>query len=419
MAANPVIKLFLSNYLDLSTVLQHIGDIITENPETLIEIIYNNSRIWVEILESIFRDKSFPYFRARIVPYDWIGLQSMIKLMKGIELMTPLSIKQIRDYYQRDYGIESKFAFPPFPGDYIAREITKELGKLQHTTWVSLDVAVTYKPDYGYLSKYLDIPLYSSGRPKTTMPFLGQLTNVVLETDMIRIDYGIFQYKSDFYAPILRYAEGMSRGGYYNSEAAIKSYCGTFYYIDLDEDRYLRLGNFRIFRNKYAAFMGMKESIPNEELQNLLEYNVFKLLLAFDDPTDEGRQSSLFSCAIVRVLYDEDSEDEDLENLSPEQQSLQRQLFYDFMIESKKIVSEDGRIWYDPETNRDYTGRYIDLLYADEDRFDQAICLMAKHLEIDCIILTHMVGKTRLVSELLDTRDRVESYGNIVRFSKD
>lgn len=417
MASKSTFEIKLSDFVDLSSLLNYIDKYFVDNPESFIKIIYNNSSIWVEILEYIFQKRTLPFFEVRIVPYEWDKLQNIIKLMNDIQRMTPVSIEQIRTQYQRDYGIIPKFAFPPMASDHVAREVLFGLTRMKEATWIPLDVAVTQKPDYGRLSKYLTIPTYSSGRPKTSMPFLGELKNVVLETDMLVVDYGIFQYGSDFYTPILRYAEGMSRGGYYEAEPQPKLYCGTFYYIDLDEDRYLRLGNFRIFRNKFAAYVGMKQSISEEDLHRLIDAKTMEELVSFEDPTDESRQSSLFANAIVKVADDPDNEP-DWDELPEEMIALQRQLFYEYMVEGKEIVNKNGKIWYDPDTNTSWTGKYSRWLYADEDRFDQTICILAKHLGVDCVILTNMVGGNRIVSELLDTRDRAVSYSSIVRFTR-
>ena len=39
----------------------------------------------------------------------------------------------------------------------------------------------------------------------------------------------------------------------------------------------------------------------------------------------------------------------------------------------------------------------------------------ARELGIECIVLTHMAGKTRIVSEVLDTRVRDISFANVFK----
>jgi len=43
--------------------------------------------------------------------------------------------------------------------------------------------------------------------------------------------------------------------------------------------------------------------------------------------------------------------------------------------------------------------------------YDQPLCKAARSKGIDVVVLTHMVGAFRLVSEVLDTRERVQSFG--------
>lgn len=57
-----------------------------------------------------------------------------------------------------------------------------------------------------------------------------------------------------------------------------------------------------------------------------------------------------------------------------------------------------------------YVGEQLKLR-ADEDDFDQPICLAGKKKDIDIIILTHIVGSRQVVTEVLDTKDRSDSFG--------
>jgi len=62
-------------------------------------------------------------------------------------------------------------------------------------------------------------------------------------------------------------------------------------------------------------------------------------------------------------------------------------------------------------------GRYIgyaDDLYAKEDYLDQDICLLGREMKLDVIVLTHMVGKYQVVTEVLDCRDRAVSYQHLI-----
>jgi hypothetical protein len=60
-------------------------------------------------------------------------------------------------------------------------------------------------------------------------------------------------------------------------------------------------------------------------------------------------------------------------------------------------------------------GEYYHRMYAVEDNIDQDLCLEAKKQNYDCIILLRMFGQNRIVSEVLDVRDRSESFASIYR----
>jgi hypothetical protein len=61
---------------------------------------------------------------------------------------------------------------------------------------------------------------------------------------------------------------------------------------------------------------------------------------------------------------------------------------------------------------------YMSDLFADEDIFDQPLCLIARYLGIDTVIFTHMIGLTRIVQEVMDSRTREESYNSIATMAR-
>lgn len=64
--------------------------------------------------------------------------------------------------------------------------------------------------------------------------------------------------------------------------------------------------------------------------------------------------------------------------------------------------------------NFDFTSSR-EYLYASEDIFDQPLCSLGKKLGYDVICLMYMQGKTRIVSEVLDIRDRKISFDFICK----
>ena len=51
--------------------------------------------------------------------------------------------------------------------------------------------------------------------------------------------------------------------------------------------------------------------------------------------------------------------------------------------------------------------------YAKEDSLDQILCDLARKFGYDVVILTNMVGSQQIVTEVLDTRPREESFANL------
>src|SRR5438132_6936899 len=60
-----------------------------------------------------------------------------------------------------------------------------------------------------------------------------------------------------------------------------------------------------------------------------------------------------------------------------------------------------------------YAGTYIGL-YALEDKLDQPLCLLGREYNLDVIILRNMVGSHQVVTEVLDTRTREESFKSLI-----
>lgn len=60
-----------------------------------------------------------------------------------------------------------------------------------------------------------------------------------------------------------------------------------------------------------------------------------------------------------------------------------------------------------------YAGEYLDL-YAREDDWDQILCVGAAQAGFDIVVLTSMVGMFQVVTEVLDTRSREESFFSLL-----
>lgn len=276
-------------------------------------------------------------------------------------------------------------------------------------------IAVQMSPLYGYFATFFEIATYSSKRPVTSMDIIVKKPQS-LKLTYPRIDeLGLVYSDEEIYCAVVRYAHTETGGTYYEENVQQK-FCGTFYYLELESSIFLNLGFFRVFRNKYMTFIRLKQQI-GEDIEKIFitarQRHDYELCLKFDQISEEG--SPFISNYLPEIL--------DVEPENMQQVDVKRAM-KNFFVYGQKLQytqSMDGEVYesgiVDPDTNT-FTNssgetEYLSSLYATEDRFDQIICIMARHLEIDCVILTHMVGRTRMVQEIMDTRERDTSYKNL------
>lgn len=187
--------------------------------------------------------------------------------------------------------------------------------------------------------------------------------------------------------PITRYAHGMSRGLYHNddnNDEHSEKFCGTFYYYEIKSTTFLRYNTSLRFFNKYQAMkylIGQKKEINIE--------------------TDE----------IIKGLEQDDIFMDFVNGILPKDLMLTPTEAYDICPsfqedKSRYNVRQLPRI-------KHYAGVYLGL-YALEDELDQPLCILARSLNIDIIILESMVGSHQVVTEVLDSRSRDESFSNLI-----
>ena len=177
------------------------------------------------------------------------------------------------------------------------------------------------------------------------------------------------------YVPVARYATGMS-GGLYFGDTQGTQYCGTFYYLEPDSNVFLYFKSALRVKDKIAAAEMLDVDINMEDL-HVVEPDD-DLYMTPQDFFDKYPEK------VIGIDYDP-NETYNLEELFPNLQ-------------------------YD----RKYYVAHILNYYADQDSLDQAICEAAKTEGYDVIILEKMVGSRQIVSEVLDVRDRMESFDNLV-----
>lgn len=268
----------------------------------------------------------------------------------------------------------------------------------------------------GLSDEFINILLYKSGRPKVNMKaFLEcyQLTPKYLPKQPFIVSQGVtsddviidghhpilpFPYtnikhhEGDAYymsnmqnnliytnciVPVIRYQIGMS--GYLTCGPSYseKEFCGTFYYFEPDSEYLLFSPTTFITVNKITACLLLGINI--NYIVYLLLFSKGNWIVGEDpDPTVDGYPNNMgFNV----------------------EGTTKREQWYNVVI-----GFYNGSI--NPEIH------YPDM-YAGEDKFDQPLCEIAKSKNITCIILQSMTGETRVVTEVLDTRSRIESFDNL------
>lgn len=313
----------------------------------------------------------------------------------------------------------------PFITNSNKRNVSIVIKALLDAHYTSHRSVIHQDPIYGFLGKWIGIETYESGRTKTDLPFIKNKKPIKTKESVTRIAFEGYEEhphlskvyvdaNGAIYLPVIRYQYGMTRGGYYSEESENKSWCGTFYYYEKEASTLLYAKTYTVFRNKYDAFYQLKKLVPvhtiyerlqqlGEEVETLKAYSHYHPLFS-DEYTSNVINFFMEVMLGTRIK-------------TLETYHKAKMLFNDYALRGKKVYLTPS-VYADPEIGSlvdeiTQSKRYITQAYADEDRFDQAICFLAKDLGIECIILTHMAGKTRIVSEVLDTRNRQESFNSI------
>jgi hypothetical protein len=211
--------------------------------------------------------------------------------------------------------------------------------------------------------------------------------------------------------PVTRYAAGMKRGLFYNGttdeESEADVYCGTFYYLEEESDTYLMVRE----KNTHQSFnktTAMREIAPDKitytKNSHIVDAHIYGHIsvhpvLVLGAPMDGSQKTRL----PVHCLQCPDG---------PLGSALPNGLPQDLILTPQEV----GKVLGLDTSGLDQTPHYAGVkmtLYAEEDRFDQPLCIACKERGIDVLILTHMVGSRQVVKEVLDTRSRSESFNSL------
>ena len=280
-------------------------------------------------------------------------------------------------FLQRYSEEEIRFWFRDSFSDII------DLYHFPHWFYATIDVhkVIGWRTGLSFsLLMYAPQETYSSRRPKTNMI---QFLNPKSTNNSIRNDYD--------YIPVTRYAEDAASGLYFTETS--EKFCGTFYYREPESKIYLGVSKHRVkyFRNKFFAAKYFLENSAPEEFT--VEKSVLKNIMS-----KEKGHLGLFD-----YLKGQTELPDNLLLTPLEIYTLLPDFFPGWSLEQVMKLAPIPR----------YIGLFLGY-YAQEDVFDQLICIMAVKMGIDVIVLTHMVGFHQVVTEVLDTRDRAESFDNLV-----
>jgi hypothetical protein len=187
--------------------------------------------------------------------------------------------------------------------------------------------------------------------------------------------------------PVTRYAAGMKKGLYYKNNL-MEEFCGTFYYYEPESTTYLAYKTFLRAFNKTAA---MNILFLNDSYINKIKGRIVQNFYIKSYPYIMKHVNGIYPKNLL---------------LTPNEAV---SLYIDENKDANQIINEANLL---PQ-NKYYAGHYLDL-YAAEDALDQILCTTASELGYDIIILENMVGSHQVVTEILDTRKRAESFKSLI-----
>lgn len=213
----------------------------------------------------------------------------------------------------------------------------------------------------------LEFVVYPSGRPKTTMPFISNIKKL----DSIG-DYKVLPGDANpeqcwlispelfdkhitlkkIYIPVVRFQGGMSRGLYFENTKE-ENIHGTYYYFESASQYFLKCRKIFISANKMTAFY-----------------------ILYQDKNKKNIKKQIVK--IMEGSYE-----------NPEE-------VFDNMLNGDKNALE-----------------WNSTMYSKEDIIDKPLYNLAITRGYDAIVLTAMTGSTRIVTEVLDVRDRNKSFASL------
>ena len=211
-------------------------------------------------------------------------------------------------------------------------------------------------------------------RPRTDMSMFRSPLSRTITRDQITEARVTLEGEVWHVLPVTRYALGMSSGLYYYDRP--EDVLGTFYYLEPESTTYLAYKTEMRAFNKTEACLSLGLVDEEWDMTQALQHS-----------------SSARTCELVsRGVYPRDL------MMTP------RQAAY---LRGSPSPSES----VDEEEH--YAGMYLQM-YGNEDSWDQSLARAAAEQGYDVVMLESMVGQYQVVTEVLDTRPRDESFSRLL-----
>jgi hypothetical protein len=324
--------------------------------------------------------------------YNLIATESSIAALKAVPTTDHLKVELLQNYLLKEGGKIDEPAYIGFPqhppnGEKILifpPEFWKQLF-YAHSFRRLRDMTVFWQM---YISA--DFKFFRS-EPKDAWRIVTSPSDNRL---LASTETGIYQGPI-WSIPIVRYQEGM-RGLYHWDVNEKSRFCGTFFYFEPDSDSHLLTANLVVAKNKFHACKLI--GISAGEL-----YDLYIGARIMTTPQSEAVMKLIF----IEFLDEDWIFTGKLRTPGDNNQRMRLREFIRILYNGELEPVDRAVGWkFDFET-------HYKELYAFEDELDQVLCNGAKKAGIDTVLLTRMTGNLRLVSEVLDVRERQTIFENM------
>jgi hypothetical protein len=274
------------------------------------------------------------------------------------------------------------------------------------------------KADSSMLLLYApDLVYKGSSRPKTDMSLFRNPNSITVRRQDIKDNTVNINGELWNVVPVTRYATGMKRGLFHGEERPT-TICGTFYYHEPESTTLLAYKTQHISFNKTTAYIEL--NVHESNGSGLYYKDTTKEEYPPTRPylkSQRGPNDTVQYAEYVGSSVEPGTEDYAPFNIYDVSLLLDHAL--GLLPSDLKMNLEDiRRLRRFPMKGGEqgikyYAGELLDL-YAHEDAFDQPLCHHACKKGIDILIFTNMVGSFQVVSEVLDTRSREDSFKSLV-----